>query len=232
VIVSTISLVLLYFLLYEPSGADEIRSPSGPVPTSYKADFGGLLGVKQNDPVKVVNSKHFDTLVSHAQDSERGRKMIDLTMNPQESQMQVLMNTWTEKSFSPVHMHKSYSEAFITVEGALALFTFSENGEKWECHIVEPKHPSPPNGAPASQNQEVAVVVEAGTYHAMTAAPKSLGYPGHAVVFEVSGHQYDGLTKTKFLAPFAPSANNGLNGDPIYFIESLMPTCTPKGERL
>ena len=35
------------------------------------------------------------------------------------------------------------------------------------------------------------MVVEVGQWHAMTAAPMALGYPGHAIVMEISGHRFD-----------------------------------------
>jgi hypothetical protein len=41
------------------------------------------------------------------------------------------------------------------------------------------------------------VVVEKGVWHAMAAAPVELGYPGHAVIFETSGHSYDNSKSTK-----------------------------------
>lgn len=41
------------------------------------------------------------------------------------------------------------------------------------------------------------IIVEKGVWHAMTAAPPELGWPGHAVIFEMSGHYYDPLKSTK-----------------------------------
>ena len=58
----------------------------------------------------------------------------------------------------------------------------------------------------------------------MTAAPKALGYPGHAIVFETSGHYYSNSTATKVLAPFAPHDAEGVDGDKIFFQEILR-TC-------
>eukprot|EP01037_Dinobryon_pediforme_P018178 gene18178-18428_t len=55
----------------------------------------------------------------------------------------------------------------------------------------------------------------------MTAAPPELGWPGHAVIFEMSGHYYDPLKSTKVLAPFAPKFGDGLDGDPTYFAQLL-----------
>jgi hypothetical protein len=51
------------------------------------------------------------------------------------------------------------------------------------------------------------------------------GYQGHAVILEMSGHVYSSSSKTKRLAPFAPIVNEGLDGDPKYFEEKLLPLC-------
>eukprot|EP00964_Phaeocystis_antarctica_P057435 scaffold33992_cov59-Phaeocystis_antarctica.AAC.5 len=69
------------------------------------------------------------------------------------------------------------------------------------------------------------MVVEVGQWHAMTAAPRALGYPGHAVVMEISGHRFDPAAAGKTLAPFAPALEGGINGDPSYFAEQLLPLC-------
>ena len=60
------------------------------------------------------------------------------------------------------------------------------------------------------------------------AAPRSLGYPGHAVVLEMSGHRFNPAEAGKTLAPFAPALDGGLNGDPDYFTEQLLPLCKRK----
>jgi hypothetical protein len=41
----------------------------------------------------------------------------------------------------------------------------------------------------------------------------------------MSGHVYSSSSKTKRLAPFAPIVNEGLDGDPKYFEEKLLPLC-------
>jgi cupin fold WbuC family metalloprotein len=193
-------------------------------PNNYRASSGDLVGIGDlSSPVKVLSSKYFDDLLVGAKTSVRKRKMVDLTHEPQKNSMQVLVNTWTDESYSPVHMHPDYSEAFIVVDGALALFTFSPSGDKAVCHIVEPKRAASDSGG--ADGQDVAIVVEAGQYHAMTAAPTMLGYPGHAVVFEISGHVYNPYKKSKFLAPWAPSVDDGFNGNPAYFVEKLLPNC-------
>jgi hypothetical protein len=51
---------------------------------------------------------------------------------------------------------------------------------------------------PASVTAEDrAIIVEKNGWHAMTAAPVELGYPGYAVIFEISGHTYDTSKATK-----------------------------------
>ena len=53
----------------------------------------------------------------------------------------------------------------------------------------------------------------------------TVGYQGHAVILEMSGHFYSSNSKTKRLAPFAPIVNEGLDGEPKYFEETLLPLC-------
>lgn len=194
--------------------------PSGRIPSAYVAEKGRLFGVSVADSVKVINSKYFPNAVSEATNHVRKRRMVDLTKNPEDNTLQVLTNIWTEGSFSPIHKHTEYSEVFVALEGALAMFTMSEDGSAVKCDVLEPNS----NNAEAS----VAVVIEKGQYHAMTAAPKELGYVGYAVVFEISGHKYEPSKATKTLAPFSTALDDGLNGSPDYFKEKLLVTCPRK----
>ena len=118
------------------------------------------------------------------------------------------------------------AETFVALEGALAFFTWPHQGDTAspgtepgapQCHILQP------GGAVR------AVVVEVGQWHAMTAAPRALGYPGHAIVMEISGHRFDPAAAGKTLAPFAPALEGGINGDPAYFAEQLLPLCPRAG---
>lgn len=94
----------------------------------------------------------------------------------------------TNGSFSPVHKHLEYSEAFVILEGALAFFVFTDDGIP-TCHVISNK----------VEPSKRAIIVEKNTIHAMTAAPPELGYPGYAVVFETSGHKFDTSKPTKVL---------------------------------
>ena len=80
------------------------------------------------------------------------------------------MNTWLDGSYSPVHKHNKHSETFVILSGALAFFTFGHEEDKGtpKCHILGP------------ESRMRGIAVEAGEWHAMTAAPKSLGYPGES----------------------------------------------------
>lgn len=176
-----------------------------------------LLGVSATSDVKVINSKYFDSLIQEAKRHPRKRRMTDLTKNPKENSMQVLVNTWTDKSFSPIHYHEQYSEVFSILDGALAFFTFTDDGIP-TCHIL------------SSQGEgDKAIIVEKKQYHGMTAAPISLGYPGHAVVFENSGHSFDPSKKTKVTAKFAPVIMKewGIDGDADYF-NKILKLCPSK----
>ena len=177
-------------------------------PKGFAADKGALLGLSADDAIKLVKSSKFKALQAAALDAPRKRKMIDLTRDPKTNSMQVLLNTWTTGSFSPVHRHTDYSEAFVILSGTLAFFTFSDDG-KPTCHLLR------------EGGEDRAIVVEQGQWHAMTSYPSA----GHAVVFEISGHVYSPTKQTKELAPFAPSVNQGLDGDPRYFADKLLPLC-------
>ena len=179
----------------------------------HRAGKGEDLNIQITSPVKVVSRAAFAGLLDKAKAHPRKRKMTDLTMNPETNSLQVLVNTWTEGSYSPVHMHPTYSEAFVILDGELAFFTFTADGVA-TCHIL-------------SADQNPALIVEAGQFHGMTAAPTSLGYRGHAIVFENSGHVYDAKASTKALASFAPALDNGLNGDPDFY-KNILQKCPPK----
>jgi hypothetical protein len=110
----------------------------------------------------------------------------------------------------------------VVLEGALAFFTFSEDGSQVDCHVLSNVPSSLPsfnisspqsfpvvgrhNGTRSSRTlrsasrpneHDVAIIVEKGQYHAMTAAPLELGYPGYSVIFEISAHKYDPAVNTK-----------------------------------
>ena len=82
------------------------------------------------------------------------------------------------------------------------------------------------------------MVVEVGQWHAMTAAPMALGYPGHAIVMEISGHRFDPAAAGKTLAPFAPAISRDdelpAKPDPAAFarIASAWGAAAPSGELL
>lgn len=134
-----------------------------------------------------------------------------------------------------MHKHEDYSEAFVVLKGALAFFVFNEDGSEFACHVLQEE------GSAADR----AIVVEKTQYHAMAAAPIALGWPGHAIVFETSGHVFDTSKPTKVfaliriyhlvtncpmmkvLAPFAPVLGDGLNGSPEYFTK-IFKSCPRK----
>ena len=78
-------------------------------------------------------------------------------------------------------------QTFVILDGALAFFTFNQDGTEMKCHVLNA----------LSESSERLIVVEKNQYHAMTAAPASMGWPGHAIVFETSGHKYDTPVPTK-----------------------------------
>lgn len=177
-------------------------------PVQYKA-ITSFAGLDSTNNVKTIGGNCFQNLIETATLSQRKRKMVDLTKDAEQNSMQTLLNTWIEGSYSPVHSHMDYSEAFYIVEGSLAFFTFSESGDKVDCHIL--------SSNPQHKEGVRVIIVEKGQWHAMTAAPRSMGYPGHAIIFETSGHKFEASKPTKTLAPFAPVGDT-LNGDPGTFL--------------
>eukprot|EP01041_Mallomonas_annulata_P007078 gene7078-14398_t len=191
---------------------DKFAASSLMAPKNYAANKGLILGLDSENDIKIVNKKYFPSMIESAMKHPRKRKMSDLTKDPQHNSMQILVNTWTNGSYSPVHFHSEYSETFVILEGALAFFTFTKDNFQPICTILTPTTiPS--------------IIIEKGEYHAMTTAPMYNGYPGYAIIYEISGHTFDPKISSKTLAPFAPSVNNGLDGDPVYFQEKLLPLC-------
>ena len=81
-------------------------------------------------------------------------------------------------------------KAFVALKGALAFFTFSSDGKEVKCTVLS-------NIQSSSKPVTPSIIVEKGVWHAMTAAPPELGWPGHAVIFEMSGHFYEPKKATK-----------------------------------
>jgi hypothetical protein len=90
-------------------GASVTRFASTSHPKIYSAATGSDLGISSENMVKVVDSQFFPKLVDIAKNHPRKRKMNDLTRNPANNTLQSLMNTWTEGSYSPIHMHLEYA---------------------------------------------------------------------------------------------------------------------------
>ena len=50
---------------------------------------------------------------------------------------------------------------------------------------------------------------------------------GRAIIFEAGGLRYDPTISTKTLAPWIEHPDKGMNGDPKYFLDTLLPLCQP-----
>jgi hypothetical protein len=90
--------------------------------TKYAAS--GLEGMDRNANAKVISGSVLQQLVDTAMAHPRKRKMTDLTKVPEENSMQTLINTWTEGSFSPIHMHEQYSEVCAVLLKVSHVFSF------------------------------------------------------------------------------------------------------------
>jgi len=192
----------------------EAPTPASTALVTAKYAAGQLEGTESYRGYKEISGNHFNKLIAAAASHKRGRKMNDLTKDPETNSLQTLLNTWTDGSYSPVHKHFEYAETFVALSGALAFFTFTSNGTA-TCHVLD-------DGL--SGGTVRAIVIEKNEWHAMTAAPSALGYPGFAIVFETSGHYYNKTAATKVLAPFAPHDDEGIDGDKVYF-QGLIATC-------
>jgi cupin fold WbuC family metalloprotein len=208
ILIFAILLVIYYIQNYK-------EVPIGTSSSSVILSANDLINISSDSNVKVIGSS-FSKLIEEARKSPRKRIMTDITKNPKENSMQVLINTWTDGSYSPIHYHPEYSEVFSILEGALAFFTFTNDGEA-TCHILSSKG-----------DADRAIVVEKQQFHGMTAAPAIMGYPGFAIVFENSGHTFNPSKKTKYTANWAPVIHQewGIDGDPKYF-EEILKKCPP-----
>lgn len=204
---------LIYYLESRPNGESSKHTLAPATKPEYAA--GQLEGLSADLGVKVIDSEAFESMFSAAEAHKRKRKMFDLTRDPSNNHLQQMMNTWLDGSYSPVHKHERHSETFVVLSGALAFFTFGNQSGKGtpQCHVLGP------------EVRMRGIAVEMGEWHAMTGAPVSLGYPGRAIVFETSGHRYNPKVSTKVLASWAPSHEDGLNGNPDYFLSTLLPLC-------
>lgn len=122
--------------------------------------------------IPTIDQQTISTMLEKAYAHPRKRKMFDLTKNPRENNLQVLVNAWTEGSFSPVHKHLKFDEVFIILEGSVAIFTFDEDGKVPTCHILTAE--STPGTKNESSEGKRAIVVPKGHFHAITAAPKHM----------------------------------------------------------
>ena len=72
--------------------------------------------------------------------------MVDFTRDPEHNDLQTIMNTWTEGSYSPVHKHTEYAETFVVLDGTLLFFTWSAEAEgsaapAATCHVLSATGP-------------------------------------------------------------------------------------------
>ncbi|CAK0838632.1 unnamed protein product [Prorocentrum cordatum] len=220
--VSAIPAVLLAWRsTYGCAEAAGLRAAPRPLVQAPPPTAGAIspAGVSADSGVKQIFASQFDDLVSTAKKHKRGRRMADFTRDAENNPLQTLLNTWTEGSYSPVHRHDLWAETFVVLKGALAFFTWP-NGTNADprCDVIQ------------DAGDVRGIVVEAKEWHAMTAAPASLGYPGHAVVFETSGHKFNKNLSTHELANFAP-LGDGVDGDPDFFTRHLLPFCKPGSSR-
>jgi hypothetical protein len=136
------------------------------------------------------------------------------------------------------------AQTFVILEGALAFFTFSDDGVQVNCTIISAggaggsprralrqrkarrrKDEGAETAKVVESKENRVLIVEKGQYHGMAAAPVELGWPGYAIVFETSGHVLDIARNNKVLAPFAPVNADPSNGEPDYYTRKLYPLC-------
>ena len=70
--------------------------------------------------------------------------MVDYTREPEANDLQTILNTWTEGSYSPVHKHTDYAETFVVLEGTLLFFTWGAEGDRAPatCHVLSSEGPN------------------------------------------------------------------------------------------
>ena len=86
-------------------------APANSASSKYSAQH--LPRANPNLDYKEIDADLFPHLIETAKSHPRGRKMCDLTKDPTSNDLQTLLNTWIEGSYSPVHKHFEYAEVLL-----------------------------------------------------------------------------------------------------------------------
>lgn len=118
-----------------PMAADLAARPPPARPPSTRPPLAPT-----NPPPPTRPTRQPSTPCNHDQ---RGRKMVDYTREPETNDLQTIMNTWSEGSYSPVHKHTGYAETFVVLEGTLIFFTWGAEGGRAPatCHVLSSEGP-------------------------------------------------------------------------------------------
>ena len=108
----TLAVLLVATLLLLMNVVNTIVTPTGKVivTPSNKYASNTIPGIDKNYNMKRIPNNIYPKLLSLASSHPRKRKMFDLTKVPEQNSLQVMVNTWFEGSYSPVHLHTDYSE--------------------------------------------------------------------------------------------------------------------------
>lgn len=101
-------------------------------------------------------------------------------------------------------MYIIFHKTFVVLHGALAFFTFDKNGQDISCTILHNmigNNPNPTTNSIVLETQQV-LIIEKQQWHALCAAPISLGWPGYAIVFETNGRIFDPSLSFKVVSYF------------------------------
>lgn len=150
---------------------------------------------------QIIAKSLFASLVERAKTSPRLRANHNFHQTAAENPNRFL-NVLVEGTYIAPHRHLDppKPEAFLVLEGQVALFVFEEDGAIAECHLLGPETPS------------WGVDVPAGVWHSMAVLSP------HAVCYELKPGPYVAASDKEF-APWAP--REGEPGVPE-FLNSLL----------
>ena len=121
--------ICLYFTHMAYSGVHPVKASERTMVSSPSANpqHAAINLASTGLSSSALPSNKIDDMIKAATASPRKRKMYDMTTNPTMNQLQTLVNVWIEGSYSPVHKHIGFTEIFVPIKGALALFTWEES---------------------------------------------------------------------------------------------------------
>lgn len=133
----------------------------------------------------LIDRKLIDAVLNEARQSPRRRKNYNFHSSDQDNPHRFL-NVMLERTYIAPHRHLQppKAEAFLVLEGRVALLTFDDDGGLTGCHYL-------------GEGGSVGIDLEPGVWHTLVVLSP------HAVCYEVKPGPYDPSADKEF-APWAP----------------------------